>query len=48
MRFEINVGIPRWFVYFFYHPTERLVIECLAPGANVVHRCFADGKSVAR
>jgi hypothetical protein len=46
MRFEINVDVPRWFVYFFCHPTERLVVECLASGADVVHGCFADEKSV--
>jgi hypothetical protein len=41
MRFIVNVYIPGWFVYFFGKSSKRLVVESLAAGANVVHRCFA-------
>lgn len=43
MRFEIDIDVPRRSFYLLSHSAKRLIIESLAPGADVIHRCFADG-----
>lgn len=42
MGFEVDIDAPGCLVYFFSHPAERLIIEGLAPSADVIHGCLAD------
>jgi hypothetical protein len=42
MRFKVDIDVPGRFMYLFGHSTKWLVVKSLAPGADIIHRCFAD------
>jgi hypothetical protein len=42
MGFEVDIDVPRLLVHFFGHSAERLVVESLAPSADVIHGCLTD------